>query len=276
MSVPKYDDLFNPLLKAMHLLGGSATVPETEEKVAEIMKLSDKDVNEIHRGSETKFNYNLAWARTYLKWYGLLNNSERGVWSLTSKGQATKEIDKYEVNKVVKKSVTPNYKDSGMLGDETEDDMEVWKTDMLEIIKKIPPADFERLCQRILRESGFIKVTVTGKPGDGGIDGVGIVKIASFLSFKVIFQCKRYQGSISSHLIREFKGTMSGRAEKGLFITTGRFTKEAIEEANRDGSAPIDLIDGMELAQKMKELKLGVNLKTEELVEVNRDWFANF
>ncbi len=274
MAVPKYDDLFNPLLKAIHALGGSASVIESEEKVADILNLSEKDINEIHRGNRTKLSYRLAWARNYLKRYGLLDNSSRGVWALTPKGQTTFEVNKQEVNKIVKS--VDNSEKVVEYHDEDGQDLEKWKDDLLEVIKNISPADFERLCQRVLREAGFIQVKVTGKSGDGGIDGVGTIKIAGFLSFRVIFQCKRYQGNVSSQQIREFKGTMVGRADKGLFITTGRFTRDAKDEASRDGSTPVDLVDGRELVEKMKELGLGVNIKNEEIIEINKDWFTNF
>jgi restriction system protein len=274
MAVPKYDDLFNPLLKALHELGGSSSVVEMEEKVADILKLSEKDINEIHVGTRTKLSYRLAWARNYLKRYGLLVNSAKGVWALTPQGQKTTSVNKQEVNKIVKSQDRSDKKTE--YHEEAEQDIEKWKDDLLEVIKKIPPADFERLCQRILREAGFIKVEVKGKSGDGGIDGIGMFKIAGFLTFRVIFQCKIYQGNVSSQQIREFKGTMVGRADKGLFITTGRFTRDAIEEANRDGSTPVDLVDGRELVEKMKELGLGVNVKQEETIDIDQDWFKNF
>src|SRR3989344_4655747 len=275
MAVPKYDDLFNPLVKAMHDLGGSASVAEIEEKVAEILKLPETDLNELHRGNTTKLSYRLAWTRNYLKRFGLLENSSRGIWALTNKGSKTKYVDKQEVNKVVKtNSLTSSKLPHTSTNDEMSEDN--WQNDMLEIIKKLSPNEFERLCQRILREAGFIHVQITGRSGDGGIDGIGVIKIAGFLSFSIIFQCKRYQGSISSKLIREFKGTMTGRADKGLFLTTGRFTREAKAEAIRDGSIPIDLVDGREFVEKMKELGLGVQITTEEVIKITRDWFKSF
>lgn len=274
MAIPKYDDLFNPLLKAMHELGGSASVVETEEKVADILGLTDKDINEIHQGNRTKLSYRLAWARNYLKRYELLDNSSRGVWALTSKGQSTLSVNKQDVNKFVK-NIDVSTKKIEYHEDESSD-LEKWKDDLLDVIKAISPADFERLCQRILREAGFVQVKVMGKSGDGGIDGIGMIKIAGFLTFRVIFQCKRYQGNVTSQQIREFKGTMVGRADKGLFITTGRFTRDAKDEAIRDGSTPIDLVDGRELVEKMKELGLGINIKTEETIEIDKEWFKEF
>ena len=144
---------------------------------------------------------------------------------------------------------------------------------LIETLLSIPPDAFERLSQRLLRESGFTQVEVTGKVGDGGIDGKGIVRINGFLSFHVIFQCKRYKGSISPSQIRDFRGAMQGRADKGLFITTGTFTREATKEASRDGAPPIDLIDGELLCEKLKELGLGVTTETVEVINIKADWF---
>jgi restriction system protein len=273
MAVPKYDDLFNPLLEALHKLGGSATLPEMEDLVAKILNLSDEDVNEIHRGNRTKLSYRLAWARNYLKRYGLLENSSKGVWALTSEGLKTKSVDKKIVNRTVK-SMDQEINAMGKGEDSVLDDHgEDWKDILINQMKQLSPDAFERLCQRILRESGFIQVEVTGRSGDGGIDGRGILQIGGLITFRVIFQCKRYNRNVTSQEIREFKGTMVGRAEKGLFMTTGAFTRDAKVEALRDGSPPIDLIDGEQLAERLKELRLGVTVKLAEDIDVNTEWF---
>ena len=188
MTVPNFDDLFNPLLKALKELGGSASVSEMEEKVAEILNLSESDINEIHNGNRTKFSYRLAWARTYLKNYGLLENSARGVWSLTLNGRQTEKIDKDKVKFNVR---NPIYQTNSLEVEEEklqEKSSSLWQEILLEELMKLSPSSFETLCQRILRESGFVQVKVTGKSGDGGIDGKGVVKLGSLLSFHVIFQ----------------------------------------------------------------------------------------
>jgi len=275
MAVPKYDDLFNPLLKAIHNLGGSASISEQEDEVASILGLSEKEVSEIHRGNRTKFGYRLAWARNYLKRFGLLNNSSRGVWSLTVQGRKTTTVDKKEVNKTVKGQDLNEQKAKKKKTDLEEPEETVWTDDLLEVIKTISPDAFERLCQRLLRESGFVHVEITGRTGDGGIDGKGIVRIGGLLSFHMIFQCKRFKGSVSSSIVRDFRGAMIGRADKGLLITTGIFTKDARTEAQRDGAPPIDLVDGPTLAEKLKELRLGVDVR-EKVVEdivINHDFF---
>jgi restriction system protein len=268
MATPKYDDLFNPTLQALHQLGGSGRNEEIEQKIAEILNLSDDDVNDIHRGNTTKLSYRAAWARNYLKRYGLLENSQRSVWSLTPKGVNTDHVDKGRVNKIVKLLAKEASTDTEDMNEDIE-----WQEELLEVIKSIKPDAFERLCQRILRESGFTEVTVEGRSGDGGIDGRGIYKIGGLISIRVIFQAKRYKGSVSSQLVREFKGTMVGRAEKGVFITTGTFTRDAKAEATRDGSTPIDLVDGRALAELLKELELGLKVQKIEEVAINRDWY---
>lgn len=266
MPVPKHDELFNPLLSALRKLGGSGSIQEQEDEVAKILGLSEKQLSEIHSGNRTKFGYRLAWARNYLKRYGLLENSSRGVWALTAQGQKTTSVDKDVVKKFV---VALDRKESGdKTKNITPEDIDIpsWEEELLECVRSMTPDAFERLSQRILRESGFIQVEVTGRTNDGGIDGKGVVRLGGLLSFHMIFQCKRFRGSVGSSVIRDFRGAMVGRADKGLIITTGSFTSDARKEAQRDGAPPIDLIDGDSLVQKLKELRLGVSVK-ERLVE---------
>ncbi len=278
MSIPTFDRLFNPLIKALHELGGSGTISEIEEKVSEILNFTEEEINEIHRGSRTKLGYRLAWTRNYLKRYGLLENSAHGVWALTTKGRETTNVDKREVVRYVRSMdhEEETIESEVAEGVEPEKAPKLWQEELLEQLLKLSPSAFERLCQRILRESGFVQVEVTGRSGDGGIDGRGIIKIGGLLSFHIIFQCKRYAGSVSSQQIRDFRGAMVGRADKGLFITTGSFTRDAKQEAIRDGAPPIDLIEGNDLVEKIKELKLGIKIETEESIKIDKEWFEKF
>ena len=274
MPIPTYDKLFNPLLVAIKKLGGSASIHEQEQAVAEILKLSEREVNEIHRGNRTKLSYRLAWARNYLKRYGFLDNSQRGIWALTTEGLKTNEVDPDQVKRfVISLDKNPETK---KIDREIEEE-ESWEDELLTTLKGISPQAFERVCQRLLRESGFIQVEVTGRSGDGGIDGKGVVRIGGLLSFHVLFQAKRYQGSVSTSTVRDFRGALVGRADKGLIITTGTFTRDAQLEAQRDGATPIDLIDGEDLAQKLKELGIGVDVKkkiVEEII-IDKNFFEN-
>ena len=283
--VPTFNDLLNPTLTALHALGGSASIREITNQVIKQMELSSSITQVPHgNGSQTELEYRLGWARTALKKYGLINNSERGVWSLTAKGSKTQSVDHGEVRKVIQQNQAGKQAkiDEGSLPEEIKitaedfaDENATWREDLLDTLRNISPDAFERLCQRLLRESGFIEVEVTGKSGDGGIDGHGIIRLAGLISFPVLFQCKRYKESVSASVVRDFRGAMQGRADKGLILTTGGFTRSAQREATRDGAPPIDLIDGELLIEKIKELKLGVsvNRKMVEVVEVDRGWF---
>jgi restriction system protein len=280
MNIPKYDELLNPLFQAIRGLGGSASNEEMYAKVVASLGLSDEALSQLHDpgkgGSQTEVAYRLAWARTYLKKFGVLENSTHGVWSLTQKAQFVDVVDPIEVVKVVraqsKKSVAGKKQPGDDVAQELVEDDD-WKQSLSAILTELDPSAFERLMQRVLRESGFVQVEVTGKTGDGGIDGRGIARIHGFLSFHVLFQCKRYKGSVPPSDIRDFRGAMMGRADKGLFVTTGTFTPAAQKEAVRDGATPIDLIDGAELALKLKELSLGVKTELVERCTVIEAWF---
>ncbi|MCY6491975.1 restriction endonuclease [Leptolyngbya sp. GGD] len=269
-----------PTIQALQTLGGSGTTEEIYDKVVQLLNLPDTVLEILHgTTSQTEVEYRLAWSRTYLKKYGLLQNSARGVWSLVSTSINLDDLDAKEIVKAVRDT----HKNKATQSESTDADVTVesetleeltWHQQLHKLLLSLTPAAFERLAQRLLRESGFIQVQVTGKSEDGGIDGVGIARINGFLSFHVLFQCKRYQGSVSAGQIRDFRGAMQGRTDKGLFITTGTFTRDAIKEATRDGAPPIDLIDGEQLVQRLKELGLGVKITMIESVEVDTNWFT--
>ncbi len=271
----------NPVIQALKALGGSGTVEEIDNKVAEIANLSDEQLEMLHnadKGTQTEVEYRLAWARTYLKKYGVLENSSRGVWALTTKGNKLEKVNPTTVKRYVREQSRKD-RNKTVAADDIEevDEGTTWRDELLETLLQMDPSAFERLVQRLLRESGFIQVEVTGKTGDGGIDGKGIMRLGGLLSFHVIFQCKRYQGSVSVSQVRDFRGAMVGRADKGLLITTGNFTKDALREATRDGAPAIDLIDGDLLIEKLKELELGVVTKKIEVeqIEIDKIWFLS-
>ena len=275
--IPTFDTFMNPVIQALKSLGGSGTIEEINDKVSEIAGLSDEQLEALHnpeKGGQTEVEYRLAWTRTYLKKYGVLENSSRGVWALTSKGRQLDRVNSKAVRRFVqeqvKKARTALAEDElDEAGKETS-----WRDELLDTLLKMEPSAFERLAQRLLRESGFIQVEVTGQSGDGGIDGKGIMRLGGLLSFRVIFQCKRYKGSVTASQVRDFRGAMVGRADKGLLITTGNFTKDAMREATRDGAPAIDLIDGDQLMDKLKELGLGVKTEKVEVeqITVEHDW----
>jgi len=274
----QYDDLMNPVIQALKLLGGSGTNEEINDKVAELVQIPAEQLDVLHnpeKGGMTEVEYRLMWTRTYLKRYGVIENSTRGIWSLTAKGSTVESVDEKAVVKVVRDQLKKDKQESTGTEDEPNKKIE-WQEELLDRILKMSSSAFERLVQRLLRESGFIQVEVTGQTGDGGVDGHGILRLGGLLSFHVIFQAKRWKGAVGASQVRDFRGAMVGRADKGLLITTGAFTKDAIREATRDGAPAIDLVDGDQLVEKLKQLSLGVNIKKIEIEQVNidHDWFS--
>lgn len=292
--VPSHTACFNPILKALRTLGGSASIEELNSRVAADMGLSDDVLAIPHdeeHGGQSEFAYRTAWARTYLKVAGLITNSERAVWSLTPEGMKVGHVDEKTLDAQVRakrKGAKPRPRrkpheaereggDEGLEGEEPGGDGEEsggWKHELLKTLHKMKPDAFERLAQRVLRESGFVEVKVTGRSGDRGIDGIGLLKLQGMLTFQVIFQCKRWSGAVPPSAVREFRGTMSGRTDKGLIIATTHFTPEAIREATRDGVPAIDLINGDELVVLLKKLRLGVKPEMVERVTIDHDWFS--
>lgn len=276
-NIPKYHEFHWPIIEALHQMGGSASIDELNHKVSLNLRLPEKTLAVPHGdGNISEVEYRMAWARTYLKKVGALENGTRGVWSLTSIGRSFTQTDAAEVSKRVRADSAKLKAEKELkseISDEDPDEIS-WKNQLIAVLKKMPADGFERLCQRVLRESGFIKVEVTGRSGDGGIDGAGVLRV-NLVSFHVLFQCKRWKDAVSSPVIRDFRGSMIGRADKGLVITTGRFTSDAQKEAVRDGAPAIDLIDGETLCDILKTLKLGVEIRLVETVEIKPEVFFN-
>jgi restriction system protein len=269
-TIPTYDRMMWPALQALKESGGSASVQEHLDRVTQLMGLSEEVQATLHKdGPETEVAYRLAWARTYMKKVGAVENSTRGIWSITPSGRALTEAEVAEIPAKVRRAEAATPKP---IVDDEETNEETWKDQLLDIIRDMPADAFERLSQRILREAGFVKVEVTGRAGDGGIDGIGVLRLV-LVSFQVFFQCKKYSGTVGPGAIRDFRGAMVGRTDKGLFITTGRFTADAKKEATRDGAPPIELIDGEHLCDLLKQLKLGVKTEMVEKVSVEPDFF---
>ena len=266
-------------------LGGSATVGEIYEKVISMLKLPDSVIDEPHNGNasqQTELEYQLAWARTRLKNYGAISNSKRGVWMITPEFADKTSISRSDVTEHIKRTKLAGKTDTEADqilkdGDPTDDgidtpeDLEPWKSELADTLHNMNPYAFERLAMLLLRECGFSQVRVTKKSGDGGIDGTGKLRINGIISFNVAFQCKRYVGSVSAGDIRDFRGSLTTDIEKGIFITTGTFTRAAREEASNAGKQQIDLIDGTEFINKLIEYRLGVTEKT--IYEVDKAFF---
>jgi len=270
--LPKYHELFGSALKALDDLGGSASIDEMAEEVAKALQLTEAQLEIVYdKSDDFVFRDRLSWARTYLKKAGLIDNSQRGVWSLLPEGHALKDTPPEKLRQLVADRINAN---RVQIEDDPKEDQRDWKEELLGHLKTMDPAAFERLCQRILREKGFTKVEVTGKSSDGGIDGQGVLRV-NLLSFQVIFQAKRWKDSVGSSVVRDFRGAMVGRADKGLIMTTGRFTTEASREAVRDGAPAIDLVDGEDFCDLLKEIGLGVRVKLVEEVTIAPDDLAS-
>lgn len=275
---------FGPVLAALQKLGGSGKPDEVVERIATDLGLSDEEQNDLLPSGESRFRNQVAWARFYLVREGLVGSSKRGVWNLTEQGQTT-TLTNAQAREIFLRWVKIFQEQRKAKAAETEPIAEQvaegtgtpskdYRAETLELLLGLPPAGFERLSQRLLREARFTQVNVTGQSGDGGIDGYGTLQINPLVSMKVLFQCKRYTKSVSPSHVRDFRGAMAGRADKGIIVTTGTFTAEARREASRDGVSPIELIDGERLIDMLESLELGLNPVT--TYEVNHAFFSEF
>jgi restriction system protein len=274
---------FGPLLDALRELGGSGSPGEVVDQIAKHLKLSEDTQTELMDSGAPRFPNQVAWARFYLTREGLLDSSKRGIWSLTDKGRAT-HLSAEEARRIFLKWVRifaeerKKKKDNSETEDEapetTASQTADYRKELLALLLRLSPPGFERLCQRLLRESGFVQVVVTGRSGDGGIDGHGTLQVNPLVSFKVLFQCKRYTNAVTPTQVRDFRGAMQGRADKGIIMTTGPFTAEARKEATRDGVPPIELVDGQKMIAMFSELELG--LKPIKTFEIDNDFFKEF
>ena len=286
--VPRYGDLIQPTFMALKNLGGSGNNNEILEQIIKILALSNDIIDIPHKGNSgiTELSYQAAWSRTYMKKYGVIENSARSVWSIKPDYVHMDCIDPRQIISFVVQEknnrkteqqtdleylteITDSNEDSELQEDsELPDEVKPWRTKLSEILQNMNPYGFERLAQRILRECGFTQVEVTKKSGDGGIDGTGKLKINGIFSFNVAFQCKRYSGQVGASAIRDFRGSLTTDIEKGVMITTGVFSRAAKEEASNPGKQQIDLIDGEELITKIAEYGIGVReVKTYEIDE---------
>lgn len=290
MSGPKFVQFFSPVIEALKELGGSGRPAEVRDVIANRLNISEQERTELLDGGAPRFDNQVAWARFYLVKAGIIDSSRRGVWSLSDKGRAI-EFLSYEEALTIFKQIHSEFQNNGNSGGATSESDEAigetiapndtsvsddssYRKKLLEILLSLPPSGFERLCQRLLRESGFEQVIVTGRTGDGGIDGQGILQVNPFVSFKVLFQCKRYTGSVSVSQVRDFRGAMMGRADKGIILTTGTFTTDAQKEAVRDGVPPIELVHGEKLLDMFENLELGLMPRT--TYDIDLHFFQEF
>lgn len=249
--------------------------------IARNLGISDAEQSEpLPSGVQTRFENQVHWARFYLAKAGYIDSSQRGVWTLTEKGRSLGEVTPDEIQRIIRevseRTKTPSggAPEPGPGTGDTVPPITDYREELAQTLQSLPAAGFERFCQRLLRESGFQEVTITGRSGDGGIDGIGMLQVNALVSFKVLFQCKKYAGSVTPSHVRDFRGAMTGRADKGIIITTGSFTSEARKEAVRDGAPPIELVDGEKLTGMLEKLELG--LRPRQTFEVDAPFFEEY
>jgi restriction system protein len=280
MSQSEFASWINPLLDALRELGGSAKPQEVVDLVAKKCHVTDQVLDQTITGGASRFANQVHWARFYLAEAGYIDRSRRGVWTISDHARGTGRLSDAQINAIVtqvqeatrlgrddppaqqparSKGIPVSQPEPSPAEDPAPvDDSRGHAERLLNILKSLSPSGFERLCQRVLREAGFEQVAVTGRSGDGGIDGNGVLALNAFVSFRVLFQCKRYDGSVGPGHVRDFRGAMQGRADKGIILTTGTFSTDARREAVRDGVPPIELVDGEKLVRLFEELELGL------------------
>jgi len=271
------------VLNALTELGGSGSPSEVKKQVIASFKLSQEELDRVLKSGANAVENEIAWARDYLRRAGYIDGSTSGVWIITKEGRSVDlSLDTaYELKSRLNRERVLEKKGSSqgelslpIPSEESDTVFDSLEDEVITLLRELSPGGFERFCKRLLRESGFVEVEVTGKSGDGGIDGVGILRVNELVSFRVLFQCKRYQGAVGPKEIRDFRGSMTGRTDKGIFLTTGSFTSASEQEANRDGAPPIELVDADRLVALMKRLNLGLSQRTIHVV--NLSFFDEF
>jgi restriction system protein len=280
MKGPEFLKYINPVLTTLQANGGAGNSSDIIEKIIDSLGITDVELEEVTSNGQSRIRNQIQWARFYLFKAGLIDNAQRGIWRLTNEGleRNLTDDDVYTlfkgVQESVKKSPTITPKKLELKFEDTATEDEEHSIGLLNLIQNLPAVGFEKLCKRLLTEIGIKDITITGGSGDQGIDGKGIVKLNDVVSLNLVFQCKRYKETVSPHHVRDFRGAMQGRGEKGLIITTGRFTKEAKNEASRDGVTPIELIDGDRLVELFEKHHLG--LKPVIIFEIDYEFFKGF
>ncbi len=278
-----FPNWMGPLLDALRQLGGSGRPKEVTAQIAKNLNISDEILEETTKTGIPKFYNQVAWARQYLVWEGLLDASSKGIWILTTKGFETSLTEKQgreiflkwvEINQKARKAKSESEIIKEQEEDEPDNIEHRLKPNLLKVLQDVTPKGFEDICKRLLREHGFENVQVTGGSHDGGIDGYGTLELNPFVSIKVLFQCKRYKGTVSRAQVGDFRNAMIGRAEKGIILTTGTFSEDAKREAFRDGAPPIELIDATKLIELFEKVELG--LKPKIVYEVDLNFFEPY
>lgn len=301
MAIPDYESIMVPLLESANDQK-EHRVRDAYESLAQTFRLTEEEKRELlPSGSDILFNNRVRWALVYLKKAGLIESKRRGVFKITQRGldllrDGPKNIDSKFLEKYPEfvEFRETSKKEDEMLS--TEESTKVSKQtpeeslensyqklrqelsqELLIRIKDCSPEFFEKLVIELLIKMGYggsrkDAGKAIGKSGDGGIDG--IIK-EDKLGLDVIYiQAKRWQGSVGSREIRDFVGSLVGqKANKGIFITTSGFTRDALNYVSTIPQKVI-LIDGRQLAQLMIDNDIGVSKTTSfEIKKIDSDYF---
>ena len=278
---------FGPLLDALRDLGGSASPREAVDRIAETERVPSDLLNVALKSGQSRFYNQVHWARQYLVWGGLIDSGKRGVWSLTPLGRDTR-LDaaasrQLFLQQVKRHAALRKQADGGATttataadtpADTPQSDQDATLEMFLRVVRGLSPKGFEQVCMRLLREAGFERVQITGRSNDGGVDGVGVLQVNDLVSFNVVFQCRKWEQAVPPKEVRDLRGAMDGRAEKGIFLTTSAFSTNARAEAERPGAAPIELVDGVKLFEMFKKYELGLTPRV--VCDVDPSFFEQF
>ena len=291
MDIPKFHETFFPILEVLRD-GKTIHFRELYKIVKEkyFRELSDQQLKETTKSGDILIDNRIGWGKTYLKKGGYIEYPERGYVRITEKGiNHKKDISLKEL--VDESTVFEFYKDEKVEGNKTKEKIELKssspqdlidegfirveeavKSELLNKLKGLDPYFFEKVILRLLKKMGYGEFIETAKSGDGGIDG--IINEDKLGLDKIYIQAKRFtEGKVREKDIRNFIGAMSGDTNKGVFVTTSEFDKQAVEKA-KNAHHKIILIDGNKLVNLMHEFNVGIQVKSiYEVKQIDEDFF---
>lgn len=300
MAVPKFFEFFEGFLHALED-GELHTAKEVRQILSLHMHLSEKDLAEVlPSGKQSKFDNRVAWARAYLDKAGLIETPSRGKYRITDNGRKAlmsgeeinlKYLEKSEKFREFHKTITPN---TSSLDDEEKDEspMEILDaafqqitatlaSQLMDEVMKLSSTEFEKLVVSLLLHMGYGNgITeagmVTQQSNDGGIDG--IIKEDQLGFSNIYIQAKQWapDQTVGKPEIQKFVGALQGQqAQKGLFITTAKFSSGALQFANNLLGTKVVLVDGLTLTKLMIRHNVGVSVEhVYEVKKVDSDFFS--
>jgi restriction system protein len=272
------------ILTALRQMNGVAKAGAVKAAVVQAVSDAGESMNDQMLASGVpKYQNDIYWARMYLVNAGLLEPAKtagHGTWKLTTLGWESAE-DMQTAAAIYYQTASKGGKNKDETdmpapsGDDLQQDIEGtvdWQVQLKEILWSLSDQGFEHLCAAIMTANGLDQIKVTGKSGDKGIDGMGLMYLdgASLVSIRVAWQCKRYTtGSVRSMEVRNFRGSMDHKTDHGIIFTTSTFTPDAMAESVDLGKTPIRLVPLDQLIQTLKDLKLGVGPAPEHVIDAS-------